>query len=220
MDWSALVERGRMTEARVELATLGRRIRDLRQPAHLWVEQTNKALIALMAGDYAEAAVWIARGSKTVPGPSGARRPGGRPQPSFLLSREVGRVADEEASLRGAVDDYPWYPFLRAMLALLLLDLGRDAEARRSSTGSPGTTSQPSTPTASGCSGWHWPARRADRRQGSGSRPLRTTRALRRPTRRGARRRKRGAIDRPLGLLAATLGGWTNRSITSRPPSG
>ena len=93
------------------------------------------------------------------------------------------------------------------MLALLLLDLGRDAEARPVVDG----LARDDFAAIYADSEWLFGMALAgeachDRRQGSGSRPLRTTRALRRPTRRGARRRKRGAIDRPLGLLAATLG--------------
>ena len=48
----------------------------------------------------------------------------------FLLRREQGRVAEEEATVRASIDDFPWYPVHRAALACLLLDAGRVSEAR------------------------------------------------------------------------------------------
>jgi hypothetical protein len=48
----------------------------------------------------------------------------------FLLRREQGRVAEELATVRASVDEFPWYPLHRAALACLLVDIGRDAEAR------------------------------------------------------------------------------------------
>ena len=48
----------------------------------------------------------------------------------FLLRREQGRVAEEEAAVRASVDEFPWYPLHRAALTCLLLDLGRVDEAR------------------------------------------------------------------------------------------
>ena len=204
MDWSALVERGR-EGARVELATLGRWIRDLRQPAHLWVEQTNEALIALMAGDYAEAAVWIARGSKT--GTRSFRRATTWWPPAAIRSCSVGRLVGSPTRRRRSGARSMTTPGTRSCGRCSRCSSSISAVMPRpapSSTGSPGTTSQPSTPTASGCSGWHWPARRATiGDKGSGSRPLRTTRALRRPTRRGARRRKRRS-DRPTAGIACS----------------
>src|SRR6185436_9271478 len=41
-----------------------------------------------------------------------------------------GRVAEEEATVRASIDDFPWYPVHRAALACLLLDAGRVSEAR------------------------------------------------------------------------------------------
>jgi tetratricopeptide (TPR) repeat protein len=127
-----LMEQGRPIEARVHTATLRRLIDELRQPAHLWLAFTNRALLALMAGEYEEAERWILQELSA----------GYRPTPGFddliaarshlfLLRREQGRTAEEEATLRASVEAFPWYPFHRAALALLLLDAGRDVEARQ-----------------------------------------------------------------------------------------
>ena len=129
--FSTLVDGGRLAEARVELAALGRRIRELRQPAYLWLEQTQSALLTLSHGDYADAESWIDRelDARYRASPGRDDLAAARSH-RFLLRREQGRVAEEEAALRGAVEDYPWYPFFRGQLACLLLDLGREAEAR------------------------------------------------------------------------------------------
>jgi tetratricopeptide (TPR) repeat protein len=127
-----LMEQGRPIEARAQTATLRRLIDELRQPARLWLAFTNRALLALMAGEYEEAERWILQELNA----------GYRPTPGFddliaarshlfLLRREQGRTAEEEATLRASVEAFPWYPFHRAALALLLLDVGRDVEARQ-----------------------------------------------------------------------------------------
>jgi tetratricopeptide (TPR) repeat protein len=127
-----LMEQGRPIEARAQTATLRRLIDELRQPARLWLAFTNQALLALMAGEYEEAERWILRELSA----------GYRPTPGFddlvaarshlfLLRREQGRTAEEEATLRASVEAFPWYPFHRAALAVLLIDAGRDVEARQ-----------------------------------------------------------------------------------------
>jgi tetratricopeptide (TPR) repeat protein len=131
MVFSTLIERGRLSDARVELAALGRQIKELRQPAHLWVEQTNRALLTLAVGDYAAAETWIDRELddryRVLPARDDLAAARSH---RFLLRREQGRVAEEEASLGAAVDDYPWYPYFRVQLTLFLLDVGRVLEAR------------------------------------------------------------------------------------------
>jgi tetratricopeptide (TPR) repeat protein len=48
----------------------------------------------------------------------------------FLLAREKGRPAEAEEGVRAAVVEFAWYPLHRAALVLLLIDLGREIEAR------------------------------------------------------------------------------------------
>ena len=59
------MERGLLAEAREEMAALTRAIEDLRQPAHLWLDWTNRALLALVIGDLADAEEYIVRELKT-----------------------------------------------------------------------------------------------------------------------------------------------------------
>ena len=130
MLYMSLSEIGRMAEARSELATLGRIVEELRQPAQLWLVPVNRAALALLEGDYAvaeELIAWeMASRHRVTPGlddVSAAR------MHRFLLRREQGRVAEEEATVRASVEDFPWYPVHRAALACLLVDVGREAEA-------------------------------------------------------------------------------------------
>ncbi len=126
----SLSELGRIAEARSESDTLSRVVGELRQPAHLWLEPVNRAELALLEGEFVlaeELIAWeMASRHRVTPGRddvSAAR------MHRFLLRREQGRIAEEEATVRTSIDDFPWYPFHRAALACLLLDLGRDAEA-------------------------------------------------------------------------------------------
>jgi tetratricopeptide (TPR) repeat protein len=127
----SLGELGRLAEARVELNALVRAIDELRQPAQAWLEPINRAYLALAVGDFDVAEAMIARQLRAeqfyTPGRddlSAAR------MERFVLRREQGRVGEEEASIRASVDDFPWYPFYRAALACLLLEVGRAPEAR------------------------------------------------------------------------------------------
>ena len=131
MAYLTLSEFGRMHEARGALVTLARVIEDLRQPAQVWLAPVNRSALALLAGDYAEAEesiasearsqFWITPGRDEV---SAAR------MHRFLLRREQGRVAEEEARVRQSIVDFPWYPLFRSVLVCLLLDEGREPEAR------------------------------------------------------------------------------------------
>lgn len=129
--YMAYTELARMDEARAEAESLTRLARNLRQPAHLWLALATRASFALIEGDFALAAELTER----------ERDPGSSSTPihddvsvsrmhRFLLSREVGGVAAEEASIRASVEEFPWYPVHRSALACLLLDLGRHEEAR------------------------------------------------------------------------------------------
>ena len=131
MSFLQLSELGRIREAKGALATLARVIEELRQPAEVWLAPVNRTTLALLEGDYeaAEASVaseavsqyWITPGRDEVSATRMHR---------FLLRREQGRVSEEQATIRDAVVDFPWYPMYRSVLACLLLDIGEVAESR------------------------------------------------------------------------------------------
>ena len=131
MRFLSLTELGQMTEARQEAVTLSRVVEELRQPAQMWLEPVNRAELALIEGDYGLAEALISRELAT-----GYRVTAGKDDVSaarmhrFLLRREQGRLAEEEATVRESARDFPWYPMHRTALVCLLIDLGRPAEAR------------------------------------------------------------------------------------------
>lgn len=122
---------GHIGDARTEMDVVINLARELRQPAQLWLTFASNTVLALMDGDYRSAETTILR--ETEPGMpstpvqddvSAAR------MHRLMLRREQGRSAEEEASVRASVEEFPWYPLHRAALALLLIDAGRLAEAR------------------------------------------------------------------------------------------
>jgi tetratricopeptide (TPR) repeat protein len=124
-------ETGQMTTARRYLEDVARLAEDLRQPSHLWLGVAPAAEMALMEGDFGRAAELMARETEpdhptttALDDVSAAR------MHRFLLRREQGRLAEEEASVRASVEEFPWYPLHRGALACLLVDLGRRDEAR------------------------------------------------------------------------------------------
>ncbi len=127
----SLFELGRINEGRRQLDRLAEVVRQTRQPAHLWLEQVNRAELALFEGDFTLAERLIAEemrgGYRVTPGRddlSAAR------MHRLLLRREQGRVAEEEANVRASAHEFFWYPMHKAALCCLLLQIGRADEAR------------------------------------------------------------------------------------------
>ena len=125
------IEQGRIAEAHSAATKLTQVVAELRQPAQLLMEPACRAQLALLEGDYGLAETLLAQetASRYQVQPAHDDESAVRMH-RFLLRREQGRIAEEEATVRASVDDYPWYPLHRAALACLLLDLGRQAEAR------------------------------------------------------------------------------------------
>jgi tetratricopeptide (TPR) repeat protein len=126
----SLAEAGRMAAAKAELSRLARVVERLGQPAELWLGPATQGWLALLDGDLAGADALIAlefgSGFRVTPildDLSAAR------MHRFLLRREQGRLAEEEASVRAAVREFPWYPLHRAALACLLLEVGKRRES-------------------------------------------------------------------------------------------
>jgi tetratricopeptide (TPR) repeat protein len=129
MLWLSLTELADMTAARRESAEIRRLVAGLRQAGHVWLGIAPTAVSALMEGDFEAAEVLIEEETRTQftlarDDVSAARFH------RFLLRREQGRLAEEEADVRASCDDFPWYPVHRSALACLLADLGREDEAR------------------------------------------------------------------------------------------
>ena len=149
-----LSEVGRIREARGALLTLARVIEELRQPAQVWLAPVNRSTLALLEGDYAEAEAsvanehrstyWITPGRDEV---SAAR------MHRFLLRREQGRVAEEEAMVRESVVDFPWYPCTERRWCVSSWTRARSQRRAPSSRRWLPTSSRCCIGTTSGCSG-------------------------------------------------------------------
>ena len=214
------MERGRLAEARQEMAALARAIEDLRQPAHLWLDWTNRALLALVTGDLADAEEYIVRELETEYQVTFIRDEISSARTHrFLLRREQGRSAEEKSTVRASVDEYPWYPFHRAALGCLLLDLGRDGEARVPVRRAGQGRFRGAVPrTTSGSWAWASPARPA-RSLAMLRRPRRCTNSYAR-TPVGSRSGSLTGASAPLivtwGCLRPRVAGSTTLSATSR----
>ena len=125
------LELGMMGDARRELEVVAARAKELRQPVQLWAGRVYPPIFALMEGSFERAEQLIAS----------EVRPGQPPtlvgddlschqMHRFLFARERGQLADVEQSARTAAGALPWYPVHRAALACLLMELGRQGEAR------------------------------------------------------------------------------------------
>jgi AAA ATPase domain len=129
----AYTEIGRMTDARRKLKDVIRTAGDVRglTPWQLWLGLAPVSEVALIDGDYAQASELLEREAAygfpttTTRDDISAWR-----MQAFLLAREQGTLAGVEGEVRASVDEFPWYPCHRAALTLLLVDLGREDEAR------------------------------------------------------------------------------------------
>ena len=131
MLWLSHTELSDMQTARQEAELVRKLVVELRQPAQRWLSIAPRALMVLFEGDLAGAEALIEeemdpRISLTM---ANDNISAGRAH-LFLLRREQGRVGEVEGLTRRSVDEFPWYPLHRSALANLLIDLGRDDEAR------------------------------------------------------------------------------------------
>jgi tetratricopeptide (TPR) repeat protein len=128
-----LLERGAVAEGGAEIEAMVRAAEELRQPAQEWAGLPIQTAIALLQGDLRRAEDLTSR--EPTPGRPAVLEEGlslasAHQIHRFLLYREQGRLAELEASTRAAAARFPWYPFHKAALACLLLELGHEAEAR------------------------------------------------------------------------------------------
>lgn len=125
-----LFELGLVGEAKAEIDRVEFIADEIRQPAQLWLGKSLHAVVLLLEGRFDEAEPLIEE-TLRAPQPTavGDNVSSARFQ-MFLLRREQGRIDETESLIRDSVDEFLSYPLHRPTLACLLLDLGRDAEAR------------------------------------------------------------------------------------------
>lgn len=129
LELAALCALGRLLEAREALDAISREAEHLRQPNQLFLSQIVDTLIRLIEGDFATAEQGVL--SAIDKGFWARDEYSATRFHLFLLRREQGRVAEIEDFVRTSVHDFPWYPVHRAALACLLADVGREREAQQ-----------------------------------------------------------------------------------------
>jgi predicted ATPase len=126
-----LLELGRIEDVDATIAGHARLAEELRQPSHRWGAEMFAALRAMIDGRFAEAeeraAAAFALG-QTVQGQTAASFFAAQ---MFFLRREQGRLAELEDGMRALADAQPNVPAWRCGLAALYADDGRLADAAR-----------------------------------------------------------------------------------------
>jgi tetratricopeptide (TPR) repeat protein len=126
----AYVELGDVQAARRDLEAMARLARELRQPTQYWFAAVYRAVLTLLAGDFAAAEEQIELARST-----GERAVAWSAAVSYglqmyMLRREQGRPAEVEDLVRRLVEQAPTYPICRCVLVQLTAELGYEAEAR------------------------------------------------------------------------------------------
>ena len=155
LSYISLSERGHIAEAHREIERLAHVIEELRQPAEQWLVQHNRALLALVVGEFAEAEALIGpdldTGYQVTPGRDDvavARRIGSCSAASRAASRRRRRrFAPPSTTSRGT------HSIARRSRASSASSAGPMRPASSSKI-SPWTNSAPCTETACGCSAW------------------------------------------------------------------
>jgi tetratricopeptide (TPR) repeat protein len=120
---------GRMSEAVSAMDLSARLAEELRQPSQQWHAAVDRATLALFEGRFEVAETLIPEvfrlGKRAVAMDAEVTH---RLQ-TFALSRERGRLREIEETIRRSVEDYPWYPMFRCVLAGLYAEIGKKKEA-------------------------------------------------------------------------------------------
>lgn len=125
----SLLERGDMTAVYREVEAKARLAQDLRQPAQQWYLAAVRSTLASFEGRFDEAESLIGETFEIGRLTEEAMAAIYRTMATYILRRLQGRLEETEEAVKKAVEDFPTYPVLRCVLAQLLAELGRDAEA-------------------------------------------------------------------------------------------
>jgi tetratricopeptide (TPR) repeat protein len=128
---AALIELAELGRAKADVAALAQLADELRQPAQQAFAAAYRALLAMLAGDFAEAENLTAELLRIA-----ARAQSWSPQVAYhvqlyALRRDQGRREEIEEFVRSSAERYPTYSIWRCVLALTAADLGHPAEAHQ-----------------------------------------------------------------------------------------
>jgi tetratricopeptide (TPR) repeat protein len=126
----ALLEGGDIPAASQEHEAATQLADELRQPAQLWITATNRANLALFEGRFTDAERAIHDALELGRLAQSANAELAFDLQLYALRREQGRLETLVDTVERAVDDYPAYPVLRFIRVDILVELGREHDAR------------------------------------------------------------------------------------------
>lgn len=127
----ALFELGDLPAARAALRAEDRVTEALGQRAQRWLSSVGWAAFALFEGRFGEAevllerALTLGRKAQSVDAEVSFR------VQTYALRREQGRISEVEGLVGRSVDEFPWFPMFRSILADVWVQMGKGREARR-----------------------------------------------------------------------------------------
>jgi hypothetical protein len=127
---SVLLEHGEIRKVAAELPVNLQLAEELRQPAQLWYAQSLAAILALLEGRFDDAERLSTSAFEHGRQAEGIHSLGVWLMQTYYLRAEQGRPAELEALIRGSIDEYAWWPWMRCALLHLYTEVGRTAEAR------------------------------------------------------------------------------------------
>ena len=126
----ALLEGGDLSAALREHEAASQLANELRMPARLWITATKNANLALFEGRFVEAERAIHEALELGRLAQSANAELAFDLQLYALRREQGRLEELVETVERAVDDYPGYPVLRFVCIDILVELGREDDAR------------------------------------------------------------------------------------------
>jgi DNA-binding SARP family transcriptional activator/tetratricopeptide (TPR) repeat protein len=124
-----LLELGQIDEVDREMEAYATLARERRRPSELWYVRLYSAMRLLLSGRYEEAER-ESRAADEMARRIGDPNAGAVVLQMAVLRRDRGEIAELEEPVRQAVLRYPGIPAWRALLAEILVDAGRESEAR------------------------------------------------------------------------------------------
>lgn len=125
-----LLERGDIPAVRVQLEANARLAEQLRQPAQRWYVRATMAILHLFEGRFSDAEALINEAFEAGRQAESMHAVGVVRLQQYALRREQARLAELEEVLRGSVEEYAFWPWMRCALLHLYVELGRRADAR------------------------------------------------------------------------------------------